>query len=135
MDNRYCNARKDNILKRQTLRSLFAGLVFFAVLFILTKQFSASLCPIYRIFGIRCLGCGMTRGFISILALDFQTALAYNILSVPLFVCLLLYTVFAITDIIFNKNFIATIEKQLAKKYMFIIYFIILTVGNIINNL
>lgn len=62
------------------------GSVLFAILAVLTKYFDVSLCPIKNIFGISCFGCGMTRGFISILHFDFKAAFEYNVLSIPLFV-------------------------------------------------
>lgn len=112
--------------KRHTLHSLSVGSVFFVILFILTKIFSVSLCPIKNLFGISCFGCGMTRGFISILNLDFKAAYKLNVLSIPLFIGIALYSVISLTDIIFDKNYIFIIEKQLSKKYMFLIYAMIL---------
>ena len=92
----------------------------------LNKTFPASLCPINNLFGVSCFGCGMTRGFISILNLDFKAAYKFNVLSIPLFIGIALYSVFSLTDIIFDKNYIFIIEKQLSKKYMFLIYAMIL---------
>lgn len=121
--------------KRHTLYSVGVGFVFFAVLFFLTKIFSVSLCPIKNIFGISCFGCGMTRGFISILNLDFKTAFEYNVLSIPLFVSIALYCVFSLIDFFLDKNYVYFIEKQLAKKYMYLIYIIILIMATILNNI
>ncbi len=120
--------------KRHTLHSLGVGFVFFAILFFLTKIFSASLCPIKIIFGISCFGCGMTRGFISILNLDFKAAFEYNVLSIPLFVSITLYFIFSLIDFFCNKNYVDTIEEQLSKKYMYLVYIIILIVATVLNN-
>lgn len=121
--------------RRQTLHSLGAGFVLFGFLFILTKIFSVSLCPIKNIFGISCFGCGMTRGFISVLKFDFNTAFKYNVLSIPVFFGILLYSILFLADFLCNTNYVSMIEKQLAKKYMYLIYIIILTVSTVMNNL
>lgn len=137
MGSRWFKIKKNNdIRKIHTIHSLCAGCVFFDVLFILTKVFpGVSLCPFKNFFGISCFGCGMTRGFISVLNFDFKSALKYNVLSVPLFICTALYFALAAADIVFGKNYIYSIEKQLAKKYMFPIYFMILILSAVLNNI
>lgn len=42
-------------------------------------------CPFYRIFGIPCPGCGMTRAFLACLRLDFAAAWRYHpmVFSLP----------------------------------------------------
>lgn len=134
MDNRWCNFRKINIRKRQTLRSLGAGCVFFAVLLALTNIFDGSLCPVKRLFGISCFGCGMTRGFKAILEFDFKAAYGYNALSIPLFAGIFVYCLLAIADVVFDKNSIFIIERQLSKKYMYFLYATVLIVSTILNN-
>lgn len=124
-----------NNRKKQTLHSLGVGLVFFIFLFIFTKVFSISLCPINALFGINCFGCGMTRGFIAILSLNFESAYQYNVLSIPVFFSIFLYCLLAIIDIIFNKDYIFILENQLSKKYMFPIYTVILFTATILNNI
>lgn len=50
-------------------------------------------CPIKSITGISCLGCGLTRAFLSAFRLDFVSAFSHHFMfwSVPLlFVCFLL---------------------------------------------
>ena len=120
--------------KRQTLHSLGVGFAFFAILYILTRIFASSLCPLKNVFGISCLGCGMTRGFISILHLDFKAAYAYNVLSIPLFAGIIIYSSCFFIDIIFNKNLVLKIETQLAKKYMYLLYALILIAAVILKH-
>lgn len=132
MDNRWY--KKMNIRRRQTLRSLGAGCVFFVVLFVLTKIFKGSLCPVKRLFGISCFGCGMTRGFISILEFDFKAAYEYNVLSIPLFAGIFVYCLLALTDVIFDTNSVYIVENCLSKKYMYFVYAAILIVATILNN-
>ena len=119
--------------KRHTLHSLGVGCAFFVILFSLTKIFSVSLCPIKNIFGVSCFGCGMTRGFISIINLDFKTAFEYNVLSIPLFVAVTLYCLFYLIDFFLDKNYVCIIEKQLNKKHMYLIYIIILIMATVLN--
>ncbi len=128
--------KDDNINKRKrhALHSLGVGFVFFVILYILTKIFSVSLCPIKTYLGFSCLGCGMTRGFISILNLEFAKAIKYNVLSIPLFFGIVIYFILCIIDILLNKNFIFNFEKFLSKKYMFIVYILIIIVAYIFNN-
>ena len=123
-----------NKRKRHTLHSLSVGFVFFGFLYILTKLFSVSLCPVKHFFNVNCFGCGMTRGFISILELDILSAFKYNVLSIPLFFGTLIYFILALLDIFTSKSFISRLEKFLLKKYMFVIYFIILIISSFLNN-
>lgn len=127
MDNRSSKVTPPSVIKRkQTLRSVCVGFAFFILLFFLTEIFDSSLCLINRIFGVKCFGCGMTRGFISILKLDFLSAYKYNILSIPLFFALFIYSLLAVIDFIFKKDLIEFIEKILIKKIMFAVYLVIL---------
>lgn len=134
MDNRWRKITNNQYKKRYTLHSLGVGFVFFIIAFAITKIFDISLCPINNIFGVSCFGCGMTRAFMAILRLDFTKALAYNVLSVPLFISIVLYSVCALIDVIFDKNCVETIEKQLCKKYMVFICVVFLVVVIILKN-
>ncbi len=125
---------KANHQKKQALHSLFVGLVFFVVLFLITKFLAIPLCPIYNIFGVKCLGCGMTSGFIAILQFDFIKAIECNVISIPLFLGIVVYSILCFTDILFDKNIIERIERQLSKKYMYILYGIIALLASVFNN-
>ncbi len=50
-------------------------------------------CPFYRVFGVPCPGCGLTRAWLAVLRFDFAAAFGYNFMfwSVPL---LALYVLF-----------------------------------------
>ena len=135
METLWSKYKKSSSEKRQALHSLGVGVAFFVILSLLTRIFPVSLCPIKNIFGISCFGCGMTRGFISILNFDFITAIKYNVLSVPLFIGIALYSIFSLIDVFLDKNYIYIIEKYLAEKYMFLIYIIILIIATILNNI
>ncbi len=119
--------------KRQTLHGICAGSVFFVFLYFLNRFFGVSVCLMDIIFGKRCPGCGLTRGFIAVLQLDFKAATTFHVLSVPLFFGICLYCFFCMVDIVFRKEFIMKIEKQMAKKYMLVLYSIILVAAYLLN--
>ena len=113
--------------KKQTLHSVIVGFVLFCVFYFITKFLSIPLCPIKTFFGLSCPGCGLTRGFLAILRFDFFSAYNYNILSIPLFFGIMMYSLLCISDIIFNRSDIEKIEHQCKKPYM-IIFFVLLFV-------
>lgn len=59
------------------LKHVGAGMAVLVIFYFLSKFFG-SICPTYRIFGICCPFCGMTRAHLAALRLDFSTALYYN---------------------------------------------------------
>ncbi len=135
MDTLWSKYKQLSNRKRHTLHSLGVGFVFFTILFFFTKVFPVPLCPIKNIFGVPCFGCGMTRGFISILELDFKTAFEHNVLSIPLFFGIALYCIISLIDFFLDKNYVYIIEKNLAKKIMYPLYIIILIIAAILNNI
>lgn len=134
MVNLWHKYQKASRRKKQTLHSLFAGFLFFCILYLITTFISIPLCPVQNIFGVSCLGCGLTRGVIAILRLDFKAAVQYHILSIPIFLGILFYAVFCFTDILCGWNNIERIEKQCGKKYMLILYFMILVLSTLLNH-
>ncbi len=48
------------------------------VIFYFLSNLFGSICPTYRILGICCPFCGMTRAHLAALRLDFSTAMYYN---------------------------------------------------------
>lgn len=120
--------------KEQALRSVGCGAALFMVLFAITKHFNGSLCIFKNLFGFSCIGCGLTRGFVSVLKLNFKSAAEYNILSVPIFAGIVIYSFFALIDFVFDKEFILSLEKQLSKGYMYILYVAVLAAAFAFNN-
>lgn len=112
--------------KRQTLHAIGVGSVFFVCLYFLNTFFGVSVCIINNILDIECSGCGLTRAFIAVLHFDFRKATALHVLSVPIFFGIVVYCFFCMIDIVFQKEFITKIERQLGKKYMLVLYTVIL---------
>ncbi len=75
-------------------------------------------CPILDLFGVHCLGCGMSRAVISVLRFDFSAAFSYHLMfwSLPL-----LYLCFLRDGKLF-KN-----------KTLNIIFYVIISVGFLAN--
>ena len=121
--------------KKIALHSLIAGLGFFSILYVVTRFFSITLCPIQNIFGKDCFGCGLSRGFVSILSFDLKAAIEHHVLSIPLFVGILIYAAVCILDIILDRNNLDKIDKFLGKKYMIVVYLIIIFLSTYLNRL
>jgi len=58
----------------------------FFLLFLPVDYFDSgeSICPSKRFFDIECLGCGLTRGVMHLLHMDFVGAWEFNFLSYPI---------------------------------------------------
>ena len=81
----------------QCVRLIAYVLVILAFLLIPTEFFETHpLCPIYRIFGVRCLTCGMTRAFSNLFHLRAARAVGHNPLVLVLFP---LFWVFVLSDL------------------------------------
>lgn len=136
MDSRSSESDKQLQIKRrrQTLLSVAVGLAFFSVLYGFSRLCDFTVCPIKSILGIPCFGCGLTHGFLAILRLDIHSAIEYNIMSVPIFVGIAAYSLLAVIDVVFRKDFVYLIEKQLGKRYMFIFYALLLIISTVYNS-
>ena len=128
---KYKNAPKR---KKQALRSVAAGVAFFAFLYGVTRFTDEPLCPIKRFFGVSCPGCGLTRGCICILKFDFEEAFRYHVLSIPLFVSIFAYCLCCALDIVLGTDLVVKIDMQLQKKYMFILYFALIILSVCVNS-
>lgn len=84
-------------------------------------------CIFKSIFHIDCISCGLTRGFKSILNLNFIEATRYNILSIPLFILVIVYYILYL----FNNRLLDKIYSYIIKNYN--VCLIILLISWIIN--
>lgn len=67
---------------KQKVKKFF--LIHLAVLLIGIVYIFAVGCPLHRIFGIPCPGCGMSRAWISFFMLDFKSAFKFHPLFIPI---------------------------------------------------
>ena len=91
-------------------------------------------CIFKRIFNICCPGCGLTRAFRSILSFDLITATKYNILSIPLFICMIIFIFSIIKDIVLGKETTIVFLNNTFKRH-YVILLIIIFITMIINNI
>lgn len=134
MDSRWHNLNSRIKNHKHRLYSLTGAVLLFIVLFLLTQLVEGqSLCPIYHFFHIKCIGCGMTRAFISLFCFDFFKAVEYNILSIPLFLGIILYCVLLAVDILLGRELVSAFEGILCRKYMYPVYLVLFLMSVIIN--
>lgn len=96
--------------------------------------FNIRICPFYFFFKLPCPGCGLTRSIVSILCLDFNQSIQYNILGIPI----ILFFLFYFLLIILKKEDILNeiIFKHSRKLFFFgIILLLFVEYVNIHNNL
>ena len=89
------------------------------ILFVVAAMYVFQIgCPIRRITGYPCFGCGMTRAVISLLKLDFSAAFQYHAMvwSVPL-----LYLLFLVDGKLFRRQ------------WMNILLYVLLGAGFLLN--
>ena len=77
-----------------------AVVVFAAAVFVILILCGVVSCPFYRLTGLKCPGCGITRMFLSLARMDFKTAFFYN----PVIFCLLpVWTVCVFVKLVLQK--------------------------------
>ena len=84
-------------------------------------------CIFKRIFNIPCISCGLTRAFISIIHLDFISALKYNVLSIPLFIFIIIFYILYFLNKIFNKDYIYHFYSIISNNYKVLLLLLIVT--------
>lgn len=120
-----CDNNNDSIIKNNKILEL----ILLGAVSILFFIINIRICPFYYLFKIPCPGCGLTRGLINIMKLDFITAMQYNILSIPLVILIL---IFAVLKIIKKEVYLTNIIKN-NKKIIIVITIIITIVSFVIN--
>lgn len=133
MGSRWYKIKQNIVRNKRSLYFVGVGIVFFGVLYIVTTVWKVPLCLFRNLFGVRCMGCGLTRGFISILAGDLSAATAYNALSLPLFAAMAGYGVLLAVDILCGTECLTFMRRQVAKPYMYLVYVAIFICGAVFN--
>lgn len=90
-------------------------------------------CPVKRIFGIACPGCGLTRAFRCLFQFKIIESFQYNLLGIPLLVLGFFLGLLFGYDFIRNRDYFINQLYRFLPRYLFIIFFILI-VNMIINN-
>lgn len=92
---------------KKKILTLLVIIVSFILYLIIGEHFSLYIdCPIKKLTGLYCPGCGITRMFFSILQLDFYQAFRYNplvFISLPFFIFFYLQSLFTKKEPLYNK--------------------------------
>ena len=106
---------------------LFSGILF---IYIVVSGLIPFECLFKKLFDIRCPGCGLTRSFRDIINLNFDSAIKYNILGIPLFIIIFGLSIGLSIDIILNTNETLKYINNFFKKNYIIIIFILIEFKN-----
>ena len=112
-------------------------LILFSIIIFVSIAISSKIklfCVFKKYLNINCPGCGLTRAFKSILSFDLITATKYNVLSIPLFICMIIFIFSIIKDIVLNKETTIAFLNNIFKRHC-IILLIIIFITMIINNI
>ena len=99
------------------------------VLAIIFYIFGVQICPIYFIFDVPCIGCGLTRSIVCLLRGEFVESVKYNILGIPLVLFFILYFVLCICG---KKDILLNFSNKY-KEYIIIMAAILAIIIQIIN--
>ena len=112
-------------------------LILFSIIIFVSIAISSKIklvCVFKKYLNINCPGCGLTRAFKSILSFDLITATKYNVLSIPLFNCMIIFIFSIIKDIVLNKETTIVFLNNIFKRH-YVILLIIIFITMIINNI
>jgi len=92
------------------------------------------ICIFKNIFDIPCPGCGMTRAFYEIISGDFSKAFYYNSLSIPLFIFIIMSTIWILSNLISgNDSYERFMTGKISNKT--IIALVLLVIANWVWNI
>lgn len=112
-------------------------LILFSIIIFVSIAISSKIklvCVFKKYLNINCPGCGLTRAFKSILSFDLITATKYNVLSIPLFICMIIFIFSIIKDVVLNKETTIVFLNNIFKR-RYVILLIIIFITMIINNI
>ena len=112
-------------------------LILFSIIIFVSIAISSKIklvCVFKKYLNINCPGCGLTRAFKSILSFDLITATKYNVLSISLFICMIIFIFSIIKDIVLNKETTIVFLNNIFKRHC-VILLIIIFITMIINNI
>lgn len=103
---------------------MISGVILTIIIFLFEPD-----CIVSKIFNLPCPTCGLTRGIIAIIHLDFLSAFNYNILSIPMFFSIILLCILFLIYLVFKKEYIYNFIEFFLHNYIFIIILLILSWG------
>lgn len=107
-------------------------LVIFFGYYFLNTNFNISIeCPFYKITGLFCPGCGITRCIFSIIKLDFKSAFNYNMLVFILLPFFIIYYIYTNYTYIYNKG--NKLIRNIPNYVIYILLFITISFGVLRN--
>lgn len=112
-------------------------LILFSIIIFVSIAISSKIklvCVFKKYLNINYPGCGLTRAFKSILSFDLITATKYNVLSIPLFICMIIFIFSIIKDVVLNKETTIVFLNNIFKRH-YVILLIIIFITMIINNI
>lgn len=77
-------------------------------------------CPVKYFLHIPCPGCGLTRGFVSILHFHFIDAFYDNALSIPIFLILGCAVLFTLIDLLFKTGILEFLHDYKLTKFQIV---------------
>lgn len=112
------------VLERAKLTIVLATLGFFYVvaltLFPTLAAISPLRCALYTVTGVHCSGCGLTRACVSLLHLNFMSAIRFNPLIVIVAPCIAVYVLDSILILAGKKSFVDHFPRWIYRTVLFI---------------
>lgn len=117
---------------REEILELLKIHIILIIVIIISNIYNFRICLFYNIFKIPCIGCGLTRGILSIIKGKFYLAIKYNFLSIVIFLGYFIILIWNIYDMIMKKQ---TLKKFIKNntKIIVIISIILAIIAWIIN--
>lgn len=89
---------------------LIGQVIFLNIMFVLSSKIT---CPFKKLFHIPCPFCGMTRSFLSLLNLNFNMVIYYNILFLPFMFLFFMLDLIFVYEIVNNHDIITKISSRI----------------------
>lgn len=123
--------KKNKIIKYIITNTMLLVIIYFFL------YFEKRICLLYNIFNIPCPGCGLTRSMICLLNGNILMSIRYNIITIPLILTYIIFSVWYIFDMIKIKNTLGNFIEKNKKKILIIsiLIFIISVIKNLNNPL
>lgn len=109
-------------MNKKIINTLIISGIILLLIILLFKPF----CIFKKITHIPCPICGVTRGIIYFLKLDFINSIKSNILSIPIFILGIVFYILYFYSIIFKPNTVYKYYNYFVKNYKLIIFILLI---------